>query len=218
MSEARERAIIHRAETAPGRYFWKWGSGQPPLFFTPVSRDPEAELGEFVALRKDVLEREIESRVEEAGFEFVELEWGGSDARPILRLRVDRPGSTPGDGIRVEDCVKVSRTLEPWLDESSGLPERYTLEVSSPGVERPLVRRRDFERFTGEAVRVKAVRAPEGVASARFEAVLDGVEGEVGEGDADYRIRLRLSDGTTLVLPRSAVVRVHLVYRWEEED
>jgi ribosome maturation factor RimP len=171
-----------------------------------------------MATRKEAVEREIESRVEGAGFEFVELEWGGSDARPILRLRVDRPDSTPGDGITVEDCVRVSRMLEPWMDEESGLPERYTLEVSSPGVERPLVRRRDYVRFAGQDVRVKAVRAPEGVASSRFEAVLEGVEGEEGEGDAEFRIRLRLPDGSTQVLPRSALVRVHLLYRWEEED
>lgn len=171
-----------------------------------------------MATRIEAIDREIESRVEELGFEFVELEWGGSDARPILRLRVDRPGSTKGDGITVDDCVRVSRGLESWLDEASVLPERYTLEVSSPGVERPLIRRRDFERFAGHAVRVKAARAPEGMDSSRFEAVLEGVAGDGGDADQGYELRFRVADGSSLALPRGAVVRAQLVYQWDEED
>jgi ribosome maturation factor RimP len=171
-----------------------------------------------MATRIGAVDREIESRVEEMGFEFVEVEWGGGDDRPILRLRVDRPGSTKGDGITVDDCVRVSRALESWLDEASVLPERYTLEVSSPGVERPLIRRRDFERFAGQVVRVKAARAPEGMEAARFEAVLEGVAGEGGDADQGYELRLRVADGSTLVLPRSAVVRAQLVYQWDEEQ
>jgi ribosome maturation factor RimP len=168
-----------------------------------------------VATRIDAIEQEMERRVEALGYEFVELEWAGSDARPILRLRIDRPGSTPGNGVRVEDCVSVSRSLEEWLDEAPELPERYTIEVSSPGVERPLIRRRDFERFAGSEVRVKTARPPEGVASSRFDAVLEGVD---GEGEETYAVRLRLPGGDPLVLPRNVVVRAHLVYRWEEED
>jgi ribosome maturation factor RimP len=168
-----------------------------------------------VATRIEAVDREIEERVEALSYEFVELEWGGSNARPILRLRVDRPGSTKGDGVTVEDCVRVSRGLEPWLDEMPELSERYTLEVSSPGVERPLNRRRDFERFAGEEVRVKAVRTPEGLDGSRFDAVLEGVE---GEGEQDYAVRFRLPGGDALVLPRSAVSRAHLLFRWDEEE
>ncbi len=168
-----------------------------------------------MATRIDEIDLEIDRRVEELGYEVVELEWAGSDARPILRLRVDRPGSTKGAGVTVEDCVRVSRTLEPWLDENPRLPERYTLEVSSPGVERPLHRRRDFERFVGEQVRIKAIRTPEGLDASRFDAVLEGVE---GEGDETYDVRLRLPGGEVLSLPRSAVARAHLLFRWDEED
>jgi ribosome maturation factor RimP len=90
----------------------------------------------------DELEREIEQRVEALGYEFVELERAGSKARPILRLRVDVPGSSgePGAGVSVDDCTRISRALEEYLEDASAVPERYVLEVSSPGVERPLLR------------------------------------------------------------------------------
>src|SRR5690606_14657058 len=113
-------------------------------------------------------------RVEELGFEFVELERAGSKARPILRLRIDRPGATPGNGVTVEDCTRVSRALEAWLDGEDVLGGRYVLEVSSPGIERPLVKRRDFERFTGEEIAVKG-RGPLAGRGRRLEGELLGV-------------------------------------------
>jgi ribosome maturation factor RimP len=91
----------------------------------------------------DEIERELEGRVEGLGYELVELRWGGSGRRPLLKLRIDRPDSAPGRGVTVEECASVSRALEPWLDGHEELSERYVLEVSSPGVERPLVRARD---------------------------------------------------------------------------
>ena len=57
--------------------------------------------------------------------------------------------------VTVDDCARVSRALEGWLDEHDEIPERYVLEVSSPGIERPLTRPRDWERFVGEPVVVE---------------------------------------------------------------
>ena len=106
---------------------------------------------------QDALTQEIERRIEELGFELVDLERVGSRARPILRAYIDRPDSRPGEpGVSLDDCARVSRALEPFLDEREDLSDRYVLEVSSPGVERPLVRRRDWERFAGSEVRVKS--------------------------------------------------------------
>jgi ribosome maturation factor RimP len=173
-----------------------------------------------VATRIEAIDREIDTRVEALGYEVVELEWGGSDARPILRLRVDRPGSTPGDGVTVQDCAQVSRALEAWLDELPTLPERYVIEVSSPGVERPLLRRRDFERFRGSEIRVKAARAVEEAGGSRFQAWLDGVEEDAAAGSGPeeaYTLLLRLAGGEVLRMPRSAVVKANLVYRWDGE-
>ena len=101
------------------------------------------------------VESELENRVGTLGYELVELRWGGSKTRPVLKLRIDRQDSVKGEGVTVDDCAVVSRALEEWLDQREGLSERYVLEVSSPGVDRPLVRARDFERFAGERVAVK---------------------------------------------------------------
>ena len=83
----------------------------------------------------------------------------GSKSRPILRIRVDVPGSEPGAGVSVDDCARVSRAVEEYLDEASDVAERYVLEVSSPGVERPLVRAADFSRFAGQEIRSRSSHA-----------------------------------------------------------
>lgn len=159
----------------------------------------------------ETLEREVATRVEGLGYEFVELERAGSRARPILRVRIDVPGSEPGHGVSVEDCTKVSRALESYLDEEPELSDRYVLEVSSPGLERPLVRRRDYERFAGREVAVRA-SVPQGEKKQkRFEGELVGIE---GEGEAE-RIRLRLESGEEVEIPRAQIARAHLVFRWE---
>src|ERR1041384_1072437 len=102
------------------------------------------------------LKREIETRVAALGFELVDLETAGAKTRPILRLRIDLPdGSTPGQGVTVADCARVSRDVESFLDERGEVGERYVLEVSSPGLERPLVKRGDYERFADKEVMVQ---------------------------------------------------------------
>jgi ribosome maturation factor RimP len=159
----------------------------------------------------DELEREIEQRVEALGYEFVELERAGSKARPILRLRVDVPGSTPGAGVSVDDCTRISRALEEYLEDASAVPERYVLEVSSPGVERPLLRRGDFQRFAGQEVALKlSTKLPDG--AKRVEGELLGLQ----EQDGQERIRLRREDGSEIEIPRADVVRAHLVFRWKD--
>ncbi len=161
----------------------------------------------------DGIEEALDPRVEALGFEVVELEWGGTERRPILRLRVDRPDSSPGQGVTVQDCARVSRALEPWLDEYPGLPERYVLEVSSPGVERPLVRERDFRRFAGQEVRL---RVAESGRRRTEEGILVGIEA-VGEGSA-YAVRVRRGDGSEVAFPRESIQKARLVFRWEDEE
>ena len=157
------------------------------------------------------IEGELESRIAGLGYELVEVRWGGSGQRPQLKLRIDRPNSAPGEGVTVDDCAVVSRALEPWLDGFEGLSERYVLEVSSPGVDRPLVRARDFERFRGERV---AVQGHDKLLdrSHRLEGELLGLEG--GESD-DEAVRLRLADGEEVRIPRAEIRKAHLVFRWK---
>ena len=159
----------------------------------------------------DSLARELEQRIEELGFELVDLERAGQKRRPILRIRVDLPESSPGQGVTLDDCTRVSRALEAYLDGRPGLSEEYVLEVSSPGVERPLVRRRDFERFAGREVALKG-KEPLAGRARRLEGELLGISGE-GE---DERVRLRLPDGEEVEVPRSALTGANLVFRWEK--
>lgn len=159
------------------------------------------------------LEQRLEREVEALGFELVELERAGSKTRPIFRLRVDRPDSEPGrGGVTVEDCARVSRVLEPVLEERLGGGGRYVIEVSSPGVERPLVRARDFRRFVGHEVALKGY-GPLAGRGRRLEGRLLGLLGEADE----ERIRLRLEDGAEVEVPRGDVARAHLVFRWDDD-
>ena len=136
------------------------------------------------------IQQELADRIEGLGFELVEVRWGGSGQRPRLELRIDRPGSAPGTGVTVEACASVSRALEPWLDEHEALSRRYVLEVSSPGVERPLVKGGDFERFRGERVAVIVTGVLAGLAT-RLEGELLGLEGAGTEGEPAVRVGQR---------------------------
>jgi ribosome maturation factor RimP len=124
-------------------------------------------------------------------------------------------GSTgePGTGLLVDDLAKVSRSLEEHLDEAPDIAERYVLEVSSPGVERPLLRRRDFERFAGREVALK-LSTPLADGSRRVEGELLGLH----EADGREVIRIRRSggDGAELEIPRADVARAHLMFRWKD--
>ncbi|MGH7449354.1 MAG: ribosome maturation factor RimP [Longimicrobiales bacterium] len=155
------------------------------------------------------LERQIEERVAGLGYELVELERAGSKARPILRLRVDLPGAAEGSSVTVDDCARVSRAVEAYLDDASDVPERYVLEVSSPGVERPLVRAADFTRFAGRDVAVKMSK-PLANGARRIEGELVGLVSV----DGQEHIRLRLPDGSTMDIPRADVTRANLIFRW----
>ncbi len=156
-------------------------------------------------MEREPLARELESRIEALGYELVELETAGSKTRPLLRLRIDRPGSEPGKGVTVEDCTRVSRALQQYLDEQPDLGDRYILEVSSPGIERPLVRTADYERFAGREVAIKA-RSSIGEHGKRVEGVLLGVQAG--------QVRVELPSKEVVAFPQDDVVRAHLVFRW----
>ena len=156
------------------------------------------------------VDRELASRLQQCGYELVEVEWAGSSRGPILRIRIDRPGAGAAEAILVGDCARVSRALEPWLDEVGSMPERYVLEVSSPGVERPLVRPRDFERFAGKKIAVKG-SAPLVGRATRLEGELLGL---APRGEGEERVRLRLPDGDEVEIPRSEITGAHLVFEW----
>lgn len=159
------------------------------------------------------LEREIESGLAELGFELVELERSGSASRPVLRLRIDRVAA-PGEetGVSIEDCARVSRVLEARLESRPEAPPTYVLEVSSPGVERPLVRRGDFERFAGREIALQGKHTLAGRAK-KLQGELVGIRGD----GRDEVIALQLPDGEQVEIPRAEVTRANLVFRWGTE-
>ncbi len=99
----------------------------------------------------------VEAGVRAAGFELVHVELGGRGRLGLLRVYIDSPG-----GVGVDDCATVSRQLSAVLDVEDLLPGQYVLEVSSPGLDRPLVRVEDFERFAGRTVKLRTLRPLEG--------------------------------------------------------
>ena len=88
--------------------------------------------------------------VEAKGFELVDVEWVKEGANWYLRAYIDKE-----NGITVDDCEEVSRALSDLLDEEDFISENYILEVSSPGLDRPLKKEKDFARSIGKDVEVK---------------------------------------------------------------
>lgn len=161
-----------------------------------------------MAPTKAKIRGEVESRLLKMGIDLVSMDWAGSRNRPVIRIRIER--SPMGDPpVTVDDCARVSRALEVWLDEHDEIPERYVLEVSSPGIERPLTRTRDWERFTGEPVVVVGygVLAER---SSRLEAELLGLDSE-----PEPTVRLRLEDGAEVGVPLTEIKGAHLLFKWK---
>ena len=122
----------------------------------------------------------VESIVEQAGAELVDLEVAGSHGRPVVRAYVDTV-----EGITLDECARLSRLLESELERSGAVPERYVLEVSSPGIDRPLTRRAHYERFVGRKIDVRLYAKRDG--RKKYLGTLERVE----DGDRGFRIVVR---------------------------
>jgi ribosome maturation factor RimP len=147
----------------------------------------------------------LAERVAGLGFEVVECKVGGSSRRPLIVLRIDRPDSGPGRGIRVDECAAVSRALEPWLDEIALGEGRYVLEVSSPGLDRPLRRADEWRRFLGEPVEV-LVPALGGRFPVRAVQVFDG--------PPEPSVELEFPKGVRRTLLLSEIKEARLAFEW----
>lgn len=156
----------------------------------------------------DSLERAIERVLEGLGFELVVLEKGGGRRRPLLRLRVDRPDGEPGrSSLTADDCAQASRAVKELLEGREDVAADYILEVSSPGVERPLVRARDYQRFAGHEVRLRGYRPLVGDQK-QIDALLVGYDDDAGT-------ILLEKNGESLAVPLTAVAKGNLTYRFE---
>jgi Uncharacterized protein conserved in bacteria len=137
----------------------------------------------------------IEPVVAAMGYELVGIEFHGYGKGALLRLYIDKEG-----GIGVGDCQRVSYQVSGILDVEDPIPSHYTLEVSSPGLDRPLFSDRDFDRFVGRAVRIRMAPSWEG--RRRYSGLLRGVRaGQV----------VIEQDGCEVCLPLQDIDRAHLV-------
>jgi ribosome maturation factor RimP len=134
--------------------------------------------------------REIAERVcTDHGLELVHAEAAGPEGKPILRVFIDKPG-----GVTHEDCSEVSQHVGTVLDVEDFIPGAYTLEVSSPGLERGLYSRADYERFVGRLAKIRTRGAIGG--QRNFRGRLAGVEGEevLFDDKTSGRVRVPLSE------------------------
>jgi ribosome maturation factor RimP len=129
-----------------------------------------------------------------------------------LQIMAERQDRKP---MTVEDCVKISHALSPRLDQADPLAGRYTLEVSSPGIERPLVRLQDFERFTGHVARIELDGPLGGRAGGqkRFQGSIVRVTGKT----PDAEIEIKTESGEVRV-PAKAIARARLVFAENSAD
>ena len=146
--------------------------------------------------QKDKLLSLIEPVIQEEGLELVDLEYKKEGKGWVLRVFIDGP-----QGISHNECVRVTRALEPVLEEADPIPHGFVLEVSSPGLDRPLKKDRDFERVVGEKVEIKTF-----VPLVKNEKTLRGTL----LGLAQDSLRLELEDGSTINIPREKISRARL--------
>jgi ribosome maturation factor RimP len=113
----------------------------------------------------------------------------------VLRVRLDRPGpsATAEESVSVDDCARVSRDLSAVLDVEDVVPMAYTLEVSSPGLDRPLRHADDYRRFSGRRAKVVMSQAVDG--QTFFKGILGGVDGHhlLIDGDDGRRHRVPMT-------------------------
>lgn len=137
----------------------------------------------------------LQPLVEDLGYEFVGLERSSNPKNPVLVVYIDTP-----DGIAVEDCERVSREVAALLDVEDPIPGQYRLEVSSPGLDRPLFTLKHFEQFTGEVAQISLYAPQDG--RRKFKGEILGTD--VGQVKIDQ-------DGVEVTLPLDNIAKARLV-------
>ena len=148
---------------------------------------------------------EYESRTErfllpllaEHNFELVDVEYVKEGGNWYLRAYIDKEG-----GITVDDCEVISRTLSDWLDREDFIADSYTLEVSSPGLGRPLKKDKDFERSLGEDVELRLYKPRD--KQKEFAGILKGYDRET--------VTVETEDGREEVFARQELALIRLAF------
>ena len=135
--------------------------------------------------------------VEEYGFELVDVEYVKEGSNWYLRAYIDKPG-----GIGVNDCEAVSRRLSDILDEKDYIEDSYILEVSSPGLGRPLKKEKDFARSLGEEVEVRTYRAID--RQKEFIGILKDYDKDT--------VTIEYEDGETMTFDKADIALIRLAF------
>ena len=138
----------------------------------------------------------IEPVVEGMGYEVVDIEFRPHPTDGLLRIFIDKPG-----GIQLEDCEEVSKQVSGVLDVEDPIPGQFNLEVSSPGLERPLRKQQDFIRFAGEKIKIK-LSVPTLEGQRNFTGKLMGMQ--------DEEVILQ-ADNETHYFPLDSIDKAHIV-------
>ncbi|MDR1990780.1 MAG: ribosome maturation factor RimP [Acidobacteriaceae bacterium] len=147
--------------------------------------------------------RQIAERVAQSyALDIFDVQYRREAPGMVLRVQLDRPGAgaAPEDSVSVEDCANVSRDLSAVLDVEDVVPNAYTLEVSSPGLDRPLRQAADYVRFTGR--RAKLVMREPVDGQGYFKGRLAGVESGA--------VTIETDDGRRREVPLAVITRANL--------
>ena len=156
----------------------------------------------------ETLETLVASQIKPLGLELFELKVGGGRGRPVLDVRVERED---GERVTVDDCAAASRAIESRLDADDFAGSNCVLEVSSPGVERPLRDARDWKKYIGKTAVVTA-NVPGDPAGRRTDEVeIAAVEGDAGREE----VTVRNERGDERRFPLAAVEKARLAFHWK---
>ncbi|AOY77278.1 ribosome maturation factor RimP [Clostridium formicaceticum] len=146
-----------------------------------------------------ITEELVSPILENENFELVDIEFKKEGPHKYLRVYIDKP-----EGITLDDCQKVSEQLSEKLDALDPIEENYFLEISSPGLDRPLKKDSDFEKFKGENVEVKLYEAIDN--KKIFEGELIGLE--------DNKIKINTADIGLVEIPKEKVAITKLAIKF----
>lgn len=135
--------------------------------------------------------------IEEHGFELVDVEYVKEGSSWYLRAYIDKPG-----GITIDDCEAVSRKLSDILDEKDYIEDAYILEVSSPGLGRPLKKEKDYKRSIGEEVEIRTYRTIK--KRKDFIGILKGYD--------ENTVTIETEDGTEKIFDKSDIALIRLAF------
>ena len=140
-------------------------------------------------------------------YELVDVEYRKEGPDWVLRCFIDKE-----NGVGIEDCQRFSEALDKVLDEADPIPGRYLLEVSSPGIECPLKKDKDFMRFAGKVIEIKLNKALNNRKT--YHGELIGIIGE----EPERKVALKIDDSEVLEIPRNEIAKAKLLIDFSNRE